>query len=1643
MFLSDQLDLDEFEAARLLLSGISNAPLMNTSALDASVYLYHEERNFVLTILNVILEGIKDQTLEPTIRNVYSSFMAELIEEQGSFVSKILKSTKDLSDMINCLSKTGQLKSVPPAQPQQQQQLQPQPQQQQPLFQQQLQQQQQQPQQQLQQPIEEAIKFGPDTTMLRIDRLTDERVYLVQILYHICSLYWITEPELITLLTHVQKSTLSNATCPYLLIALISALSITHQKQLEANSFVGKEDYTRKLHENITTKAYKVSSLKASVEIQWALSVAEMDKLHHNNAAVMDNAARIKVVDEAVKSDAFKFMNEYLLYFKQTRLDKLKKNTIQEMDLDDSAMAIDGLIVDPNDYTKFEADICLELQRFVVLELESMARSFILNMYDFLLGLKKVASDDLVPATSPDDDVNPLDQFLTLLASIYRDRLNAGLEFWQAPSQLSQFVPWLLDFKLLNSLSGYFDFFAAIATGEQCAPLAHDMMKIGINTTDIYSSHLFSWGKLFGALQFYTKQYTERASEDEPPALPVNEEEPLCNFLNFCQQVVQYSDKARMAIWNEPVLDAHTSIIGLIGCPTSTRLRAALYNLLGVFCTNWGGGINQCGQHISFVVWNTLERSNMVIPNKVMVQQAPPAVTASKAGFSAPKPSTLPSNTLFNNAYNNAASVSQRIQAQSIIKQPFSDKPAKQTPSPAHFLPEQPAGFLREFEDEKTRCIYPETLAFLKLMASLIHTESKRDELISGFAPPKSSIPFCLGKDNQRSPGTAPYISLIVDHIFLSLKNQHYQYPENRWQLAEVCLQVIENSIMSFDIGPIIDYVHSQNHKEPVTVVSFINALQGHATNNNDSNNQATVDIQQMLIGCVTHPGFDIIIRILSGGALIHELFRIVESGRDAVSVKCKTKAGKNADFKKSMTRCLRIFNKVFELQNAFVNIFMPQLATSVKFLPMGQYQLGPYEFPLPSPSLRSLGKHMLYNNEVIVQIALMVNCEDEQDICRLSTSVLTWLASEPEAYPLHVNFPDHINLPMGGIGSQLAGILMSSHSANEIILGFGERVQIDSAEVTTYDDYEYDVNVIPFWLAEKTLNDVYRYKDDDPSRFASSVRVAILEMLLKTVEKGLPAPTMAEFLLGFSTSKDLEIKGFQYQTVTTDKRSRLTCLHAILEMVHTGISNDSEAQDETPVIISHPILAEKCYQLIYKLCARKSTSATMLQHLRNDGDFLTKQFTSIASRLENQLNISQPQFEGLLISADHARVRTDYLTLVSVLHQRAWLLQLIALDLHQNRGSSTLLHLLYGGGSTPKANIVDQLEDLNLELQGSYQQPLWNMVEILNSLDFTWIDGLDDGQEHKPPPTTSSFFKAFNAKRYVIKKDGYELYDIRTIFKVLRQYETNDLNAKSLSDQDRHTLEFEMGRLLKQYMAENRHREIAYGRLHCLRAWKQVVEITLSDCFDASFTFEYRERIIYDLLAVLLPKLHEDNALQSDMLKGLSEVILSLLTRLREDKRRLAILRVGGSSDDAYELPDDKLRNIVFLIIKSICKQNSTIEVRSTLYSSLVNVLQYITPDRSNYIIQLIRDEQKLLSIICGDASFGRDEFKTTAFTVLESIYVLMGKQGTAIMHTCFTKDNFLKYTIDMVKRSDDNLTYIIEKRDGKHTFYFLLYPC
>lgn len=1608
IFLSDQLNINEFTAARLLLAGISQASLTNSTPLDTAVYLYHNERGYILAILNTILEAAKDYSNEAYVRNIFTQFIALLVNEKsssgGSFIKRAIQSTKDISTMINTLTKQGILDSAKDCKQQLLTQLTP-----------------QYPQQAQDGSLQASIQnlnFGPNTTELRLEKLNDESIFLAQIIYHIASLFWLSEDDFMEILNKVQSINLSDTSASYILTALLAALSFDNGYTRQGTNFTENDSILNKFHEQITKKVWKVDSVEAVVHIQWALFIASIKSSRSTSTLTINTQELVK---GAIAADAFGFMNDYLLYFKQKdgEIGEEKKGAVVN---GDSAMEIDGLIVDPNDYKKFNVDINPDFRKFVVHELELLTQSFIYTMAPIFKDVHTKAEPQ--PYEVSEEVHNTIVKFLTLMASIYRDRINEGTKFWnEQNTQLYDFMVFLIKCKLLQCYASIFDFLGTISTGIESAQYAHSKLKSGTSRIDIQNSNFFSWGKLFSTLQFYTKQFEIFKNEDsEPPNMPPREEEVICNYLYLCQQVVQYSKTARTEIWSDPLLLAHQSIVQMISSPTSTRLRASLYDLLAAFCSNWGGGIDGVGKGIALQVWSTLEHSDMVIPEKTMVQQPTEAVKATPTI----KPPT--ENTLFSGA-------NYPPPAKASAPQPLSKKQQQ-------FLPEQPSGFMREFEEEKASQLYIETHSVLNLFASLIHTPNKRDELISGYSLIQPSIPHLLGSDNHRTPGTAPYMSFIIDHVFLALKNLRYHSRKTRWQLTDACLAIIENSIISFNIDPLVDYIGYINTDTALAVNNYILAFTGRntptvtTTTETTSSSSSAKVLQAALLAVVTQPGYDILVRILSGSGLVHEMFQIVEKGKEGIYKSINKH--KHSYYKECMERCLRIFSRVFSLQNAFVNVIIPQLNLTAGKETVGRFKLGEYSFASPPPSLRSLADLMSNNTKVIEQIALMVNCDEYEDICKLSISVLSQLASPPQNDA--VKFPNHVNIPMGGIGSSLAGFLLSSPNASSVIFSFKERLEMDSAEILTYDDYEYDMNVIPFWLAENTLSDIYRLEKKDSTCPDVSVRLTILDMLLRNLEKDVQSPTVTEFILGYDVN-ELEATGVQQKSIPTDvqHKQQLACLLSILDMVNKGTHPEhAEYADEESLVRSHPVLAEKCYQLIFKLCARESTSNATLHYLRNNtDDFLVEQFKSVAYRLESCVGSFQPCLRGTLISADNVPVSTDYFTTVSCLHQRAWLLKLIALELHVNntdRSSiSSLLQLLYGCSEdvVPESD-HGKLEELKMKLDSNYQQSLWNMLEIVNSLEFHWLeDTLVD--------TTKEFqyITGFDADQYTIQKDGYKIYDIRTIWKVLRQYEFTNPTCNSLPDAERAAMELEMRDILARSIAENRRREISYARLHCLRAWKQVIQITICDRFDL-LSFEAREKIIYDLLSVILPKLESDNNnnFNPEILNGLADVALSLLIRLKEDKCKQSILRAATPNES--RLPQERLILMFISIVNCICKPGSTVEVRSAMYTALVNLLDYSKPAQQDDIhAQLITAMgteriEKLLTIVCTDAVKGVAMNKSTAFMALEALYLLIVQENSGIVHSYLVKKNFLQNVIGSISRSDSDLCKIIEERDG-----------
>lgn len=1534
-------------AATLLMRGTTEFSRVNSNSVDTAVLLYHGERGFLLACLDVILKTAKDASISEEIRLVCYQFTQELLHEAIpinssqtiTFVAKLLKTLNDLSQTITSLVKTGSVTN--------------------------------------QVPEAGSGKLGEDISELRIERLSDERVYIVQILYHIISLFNVDTTDKLKMLELLEEAELTDNATAYMIIALVSALSSDNQPDEETPSDATL-DFIDRFHNRIMTHGSKVPAIKAVIVLQWILYLSDPSRV--STAIGDDKPGRSEVdiqqlIEHCLYADVFGFMNEYLLYFQQPNA---MINTDRSAVKQEAKFQSDSTkVVDTSDYHNCNANFRTEFQPFVVYELEKLGLTIISVQFSMLQKLKYKEEDTNTPVQAPLSTDNvlrgetknrnqcyQLQYFLTFLASVFRYRVNEGVIFWnREQGGLHHFIRWLLDVKVIGTVGAAFDLFGSISTGDISADNMFRFLKLGMET-DLSSSAMFSWGKPFAALQFYANQLNS-LSEESHAIIPEVEEQLLLKFLVILKQCVQYSAEARIYFWEDPMLSAQHVLVNLLNCKTSTTLRAALFDVLAAFCSAWGGGVNGIGREISRTVWKIFENSNVLISHR------------------------------------------------------------KADNERSHIL-YQPAGLLREFEVEKSIEVYSETLSVIRVIGSAIHTQTKLESLQNGFNKVSSSIPLDLGK-GSKNPGATPYISLVVDDIFVSLDSQKFRYPEARWELTDACLMVMENSLISFDVS---EFENESTRKKYDAELKTIISKSSKETN---------------LLAYLTHPGFQVIIRILTGGRVVDELFSIVEK-----TSKKGTKDAENAPYhKKCLVRSLRILHRVLQLQNTVCKILVPYISGFSKKKSSSEFQLEGYTFG-PLPSVVPLGQLILFHADILKRIALLVNYDDQEEVCFLSTKILEILSASPnvkeneneEAFSRTV-----ASTSLSGLGSSISSYLKASDSATAIIFGISERLSIDIPEIITGEDYEYDINNIPFWFAEETLKNIHNYPLDFKPRVSSSVRIAILDLLLNNVtEKSLH--TLTEFLLGYDIKNHYS---FNQIRDTESNRPSLVCFHTIINLLQQGVDRNSiddammedNVEPTEPLIDTHPILAEKCYELIYKLCSNKSLSISTLRYLRNREDFFYKQFDALTARIEHNIQVERSTFGGLMISADGSQYRTDFFKLRSKLHQRTWLLQSIALELHttistrQKNETSRLLDLLYGRKNALSDDTMDTSDDsyestLFAKSQ-SYQQPLVKMLELISSLEFTWVDDLRNSIE----TSKLSYFEGFNTTIYLIKNErGCEVYDVRAIYKALKTIQNTMDEGKRIESST------ELQSILSWVIAQNHGREIAHAKLACLKAWKEVVHITFAECSDLTDQ-EFRESIIYELLTMILPRIMHAKDYDGSLLESMSDIVLTLVDQLRFDK----------SNRPTSQLPIEKLKFIFGGIVDCIRKEETTIRIRGDLYSAITSFLLYIkTHSRdqsSQQLEQFILDtissnNHKLLTIICNDAFNELDIWKTTAYIVLDALNTMALRAKSDIVQQALTEKNFLQATIYTIRQDDAALTNLLEQTDGKkkrETIYVLLF--
>ncbi|KAJ3018350.1 UNVERIFIED_CONTAM: hypothetical protein HDU68_011205 [Siphonaria sp. JEL0065] len=873
---------------------------------------------------------------------------------------------------------------------------------------------------------------------------------------------------------------------------------------------------------------------------------------------------------------------------------------------------------------------------------------------------------------------------------------------------------------------------------------------------------------------------------------------------------------------------------------------------------------------------------------------------------------------------------------------------------------------------------YPETVAFLTLLNTLLVAikPSSLTGTIDGFSTKLPGVSNVIGINH--------YVHFAVEEVFLKVHNRMFISVEERWKVIELSLHLVDQSLKSFDLmygagSAGFDSQVMETLKQDALAVSSVE-------------NAATVMIS-------SHPGFSIMLRLLSGSPFLQKLLEIVQANVEDVNLygrKCAPLVG-------ALKNALRILLRALYLQQLVFDVLSGDQAAERPYLKQ-------------TPTVVGIEQHLAFTKDAVIKIALFVNCEIDDEVVLLSVNLMTVLAQSPlfsSIDPTPGNF---------GKVNRLVSLLSSSSESNKIITGFVHRLDVEEPENEVDLNIEWSGNGAADGAAIAALKlDAWRDPDLSILLFESSfgasrdvsssqtaglsnlIRLAVVDLLLGNLLSRHAFPTVGHYLLGYNMNTRgkvelLEAKG---------QNGRRCCLHIILDLLKVGTiqssgattaaatSGDRDLEVAVPLFYSHPKLAERCFRLLYTICSDKVTSTVTMRYLRTTEDFFFKQLEVMPVNCIVKVDMEEDQN----VSATQ-------------LHQRSWLMQLIALELHltasigQISHAKKLLDLLFI--SPVPDNIQNSFYAYNTI---RFDQPLTKMLEVLNALDFA------NGERDRTPRPDLIYFNDLDLTKCNVHNEyEYPLYDIRAVHALLLAKQRSlEKHGNAAINHDRNRLKSEMTAVLQQLLERNERIENLGSRIHCVFAWSLILRTAFGVSFDL-LPPESREEKSYQLLTTIFPKFNATNA-SSDIIEYMGPVILELIRRLQDDKAHQAMLlhsKIGVGAGGVVNRDDEKPLTALHAILKGLLdgllRPDSTPSLRENLYSALLHYLNYTNSDEVSSSAQLFTYRTKvllgnarvitecgerLLEVVCRDAITTDSVLKTTSFSVLEALYYLINRTG------------------------------------------------
>lgn len=865
---------------------------------------------------------------------------------------------------------------------------------------------------------------------------------------------------------------------------------------------------------------------------------------------------------------------------------------------------------------------------------------------------------------------------------------------------------------------------------------------------------------------------------------------------------------------------------------------------------------------------------------------------------------------------------------------------------------------------------YPGSTAFVRFLQQVLPASTagtRAEALLTGVqhAAPGGvlrvpGIPAAMGAAAAAAgaPPTAPYVAFVVDRVFLPASRRVYADPEERWRVSATCLAFLDHCLASLDMRALFA---------------------------DDSTPDAPV-LEQL----ARHPGFEVLKRLLAGTPVLRELLAFLHPDPGAAGFEAVNAQGaRPTPFTEAVRSALRIVLRVLQLQDTFLAVLLPALSEAGGALRAAAGSRAAY---MP------LDMHLLHAHGVVVQVALFVNCVQD-DIALLALRTLALLA-QSRTFRATDRFGGTLHRQSM---NRLVGVLVMTDEAERVkagVLGWLEALRGMSGDVEA-------LAAAAATLGEPEADEEGAAAATAPGDATAAIARALLDLLLENTQRTSEAPNIAHLLLGF----DLRAARDEDQLVDADARGRpasvLGALVALLRPPSGGAAAtaDAEVHHGAALAEAAPALAERGYALLHQLCVHPYTSAATLRYLRTRGEFVLRQVVYAPLRVPPSPGVALPHAAlGRVVYPGGEAVVATAEALLAYLRTLGSTLALAALELH-----ALALH-----GQLPKAlPLVGALlgaQATTGELEGAQELLLpparaaasgAHLTALLHALDFAWLDE----REEAAAEAISITSPAALAPALAEAADETRVYDLHAVAQVLL-HEREQARARG-GELPADAWLAQAALVLRWAAAQNTRRALGAARRGAMQAWRQVLDVLLTQALGVVRP-EARAQVLLDALGALLPRLSdarrgaEAEGAPLDLVAG---AVLSLLSALRTHAAE-------AQQDVAGVLPTDRLLTVLRALLDGILRLGTGAETRGDLYSALVVYLQLVqqrsadaAPDalaaRTHALLASQLD--RLGEVLSRDALDAADVWKTVAFTTLDKLAAFdaahaAGGAGTAL---------------------------------------------